>query len=139
LTNRASCKVSRWCGVGGDRRTIREPKTLLHESEAREIRREEKAMVSFNVSKKDHQTIMLIAERVRDAGIVYEWRELIMDLSAVHANGCPMDFPGLLSADRFDFAHDITGIAKHIDRRTGRLMDCFCQRYAMPFRNSAAV
>ncbi|WP_156397337.1 MULTISPECIES: DUF6874 family protein [unclassified Sphingomonas] len=51
-----------------------------------------------------------------------------MDLVATHANGNPMDFAKLLAADDFTFAHDIGGIDRHIDRRTGKLLGHFLPR-----------
>ena len=56
--------------------------------------------------------------------------ELSMDLTACHANGCPLDLDGLLTAEKGDFIHDVTGIVRHIDRRTGLLGNCFLPRYA---------
>jgi hypothetical protein len=53
-----------------------------------------------------------------------------MDLTACHANGCPMDFETLLSAPDADFVHDVGGIHRYIDRTTGRLGDCFVPRCA---------
>ena len=53
---------------------------------------------------------------------------LHMDLCAVHANGCPLDFGKLLAFSDGDFLHDIRGIQRHINRRTGALGDCFDPR-----------
>ena len=36
----------------------------------------------------------------------------------------------LLHADGFDFTHDVWGIRRHINRKTGQLEDCFTPRYA---------
>lgn len=60
----------------------------------------------------------------------YAGQMAIMDLTAVHANGCPLDLSGLAQADEFDFSHDILGIRRHLNRRTGKLEDCFVPRYA---------
>jgi hypothetical protein len=54
--------------------------------------------------------------------------ELHMDLTACHANGCPMDWEKLLSADDTTLAHDVGGIQRHISRKTGKLQDCFLPR-----------
>jgi hypothetical protein len=56
--------------------------------------------------------------------------ELGMDLTATHANGCPLRLEELLAAPPADFAHDVFGIREHIDRDTGTLRDCFLPRYA---------
>lgn len=53
-----------------------------------------------------------------------------MDLVATHSNGCPLDLQRLLDARDFDLAHDIYGIALHLDRSTGKLKDHFLPRCA---------
>ena len=55
---------------------------------------------------------------------------LAMDLTACHLNGCPLDLDRLLGASEADFAHDIAGIVRHLDRETGQLGDCFVPRCA---------
>lgn len=58
-----------------------------------------------------------------------------MDLSATHASGCPIRLDDLLAADDFNFLHDVLGIRRHLNRKTGRLGDCFMPRFArIPFR-----
>jgi hypothetical protein len=56
----------------------------------------------------------------------------MMDLLAADGvNGNrPVDLDALASADDFNFIHDVGGICQHIDRTTGKLMDCFVPRYA---------
>lgn len=55
----------------------------------------------------------------------------MMDLLAADGmNGNqPIDLDELAKSDDFNFFHDIAGIARHIDRATGKLMDCFVPRY----------
>lgn len=55
----------------------------------------------------------------------------MMDLVACSGNGNPMDFDRLLTADEFDFAHDVFGIRRHIDRETGKLTGCFSPRFSI--------
>ena len=55
---------------------------------------------------------------------------LMMDLTAAHLNGCPMDWAKLLAADDCNFAHDVWGIHRHINRKDGTLGDCFLPRCA---------
>lgn len=57
--------------------------------------------------------------------------EIEMDLAAVHHH-TPMDFERLASADPFNFMHDVSGIASHLDRTTGKLTAFFLPRYAKP-------
>lgn len=93
--------------------------------------------VSFDTTPKDARLITKIAER---AMIIAEatgdlWvkgqtaTDFRMDLTAVHANGCPLRLDGLLAAPEYDFVHDISGIRRHLNRDTGQLEDCFLPRY----------
>lgn len=89
-------------------------------------------MINWNVSKADHDLIVQIAERVAKITDNYPDTKaaLIMDLTATHANGTPLDLPKLLAAEPFDFTHDIFGIRRHINRKTGKLEGCFMPRCA---------
>ncbi|MFT9091555.1 MAG: hypothetical protein ABF479_11225 [Gluconacetobacter sp.] len=100
------------------------------------------AQVKFDISVEDAVLVGLIADRVVDVlisrgaktiGISWEefCLEMRMDLVAVHANGCPMDFDRLLNADKNTLMHDVGGIAKYLDRDTGRLTECFRPRTAL--------
>ena len=92
-------------------------------------------MVSFDASKTEFQLATRIARRaVEDYPGSFELQELEMDLIACHLNGCELDLVKLLEAPAFDFAHDIAGITRHLDRTTGQLGDCFLPRCAMPER-----
>lgn len=51
-----------------------------------------------------------------------------MDLLAAH-NNCPLDLTQLLDADDSNFAHDVFGIRRHINRETGELENCFSPRF----------
>ena len=53
-----------------------------------------------------------------------------MDVSACHANGNPLDLSALLAAKDGDFGHDVFGIRRFIDRKTGKLGGCFSPRYS---------
>ena len=53
-----------------------------------------------------------------------------MDICAVIAQGTPLKLQEWLDADDFNFAHDFFGIARHINRQTGKLEDCFLPRFA---------
>jgi len=98
-------------------------------------------MINWNASKEDHALAARIAERaVKVADKAFGamsnkeatkfQRETLMDVIAVHANGCPLQLAELLRADQTDFVHDIFGIRRHIDRETGKLKDFFLPRYA---------
>ncbi len=89
-------------------------------------------MTSFKVTKEENATIAKIVHRARRDEMVSDPMDMMMDLAATHANGCPLDFEKLLAFDHFDFTHDIAGIRRHIDRRTGKLLNCFVPRCALP-------
>lgn len=58
--------------------------------------------------------------------------EIIKALTACHAGGCPLDLERLANANPFNLLHDVTGIVRHIDLRTGLLNNLFHPRHAMP-------
>lgn len=89
-------------------------------------------LINWHVSANEHDLIVAIARKALAdlKGYPDDQRTLIMDLTATHANGTPLKLRELLTAEPFDFAHDIYGIRKHINRQTGELEDCFLPRYA---------
>ncbi|MDE7547230.1 hypothetical protein PY793_04420 [Acetobacter fabarum] len=94
--------------------------------------------VKFTATPEEREIIGRISSRVaslyRDRGDITPRRvmllEITMDLDAAHSNGCPMDFARLDNADDFNLMHDVAGIARHLDRRTGKLTDMFRPRFA---------
>lgn len=107
-------------------------------------------MVSFQVSTEEgwliseiahrairqaRKTLMATNERVEsDMLRPQDW---MMDVTAVHANGCPLRLRELLLADDFNFAHDVFGIRRHLNRATGKLDGGFVPRFAVPERVQA--
>lgn len=93
-------------------------------------------VVSFDCTKRESKLAGICAERAHrtatSAGWTYPQKDAHMDLVATHANGCPLDFEKLVAADDFNFAHDVFGIYRHIDRTTGELTRCFRPRCAKP-------
>lgn len=89
----------------------------------------------FNASKFEHKLIEEITERAvklaDELGHEINDVKMMMDLTACHCNGCPLDLNKLLNAPNGDFGHDVFGIRRHINRRTGQLEDCFQPRCAM--------
>lgn len=64
-------------------------------------------------------------------GIPFKRSSFIMDLSSLPE----LDLAALLAFPKFDFAHDVFGIMRHMDRSEypGKLTDCFsprCTRHA---------
>lgn len=73
----------------------------------------------------------IVTRAVEGEGYNLDPVTLEMDLVAAHANGCPLDFEKLLEFDAFNFAHDVLGISRHLDRSTGKL-ERFLPRCAKP-------
>lgn len=94
---------------------------------------------SFQTTKKDVTLISQIVNRACQIaalqGVKLDALELDMDITACHANGCPLKLVELLKADEFNFMHDAMGIRRHINRANGKLMNCFLPRYARGAQN----
>lgn len=54
---------------------------------------------------------------------------VVEDLTKCIEGGCDLDLERLLVADDFNFFHDISGIAIHLDPVTGKLDDMFLPRF----------
>lgn len=96
---------------------------------------------SFTVSAEDAKLIRQIADLAvalaKRSDVPYTRMEVEMDLTACHANGCPLDLEKLLGVAVMDpatFGHDIFGIRRFIDRHSGRMSDEFRPRCAAPAR-----
>lgn len=76
--------------------------------------------------------IIARAEALAQSGHTIDRMAAHMDISVCIANGCPLKLQEWLDAPDFDFAHDFYGIARHINRKTGQLEDCFLPRFAVP-------
>jgi hypothetical protein len=92
-------------------------------------------MARFNAHKFDIPIIEKIAHRAvkiaEEAGWQYGERDAQMDVTACHCNGNPLLLKELLEADDFNFAHDVFGIRKNLDRNTGKLLNFFTPRYSI--------
>lgn len=84
-------------------------------------------MITWNATKEEFKLIQKIVDRAEKL-LPIDRTSTMMDLEACHCNGNPLDFKLLLGFPDFDFAHDICGIARHMDRETGQLKDCFSPR-----------
>lgn len=87
--------------------------------------------MDFNATKAEHKLIAIIAERASGELQLRDRVSTMMDLTAVHSNNIKLDFKKLASADSFNFAHDVCGIIKNLDRNTGKLMNFFRPRCAV--------
>lgn len=86
-------------------------------------------------NKKDSRVIAEIVKRLKNvAGTVlsedFDYLSMEMDISATHANGCPLRLEDLLKSSDSNFIHDLAGINKYINRKTGKLEECFWPRFA---------
>ena len=54
--------------------------------------------------------------------------EMVMDLDCADAY-CPLNLRALAGAPDVDFAHDVFGIRRHLNRETKKLEDSFLPRY----------
>lgn len=92
--------------------------------------------ISFEVTALEAATVEQIAERAeRDIfskypGLNQSRLDTVMDLRATIAQGCPLRLDELLAAEAFDFAHDISGIRRFLNRKTGKLENHFLPRFA---------
>lgn len=86
-------------------------------------------MINWKTLATDFDIIACLAVR---AGKKFnlDYHTVMMDLTAVHANGNPLRLKDMEAADITELAHDIYGIARHLDRDTGKLKDCFSPRFS---------
>lgn len=91
-------------------------------------------MINWKTTKSDYALIKKIANRALTEipALAKDWYEqdIEMDITACHMNGCPLKLADLLKADGFNFMHDILGINRHINRKTGKLDNHFLPRFA---------
>lgn len=92
--------------------------------------------INFAIPRSARKPLKQIVDRVLGLlGPDADRLSITMDLCACHANGCPLDFERLASADDFNLLHDVGGINRHINRDTGKIEGFFRPRFA---RNDAA-
>lgn len=89
-------------------------------------------MINFKTTKTEAILIGKIARRASKMaekhGLKYSAMTANMDVTACHANGTPLNLQKLFDADDLNFAHDVFGIASHINRETGKIERCFLPR-----------
>jgi len=94
--------------------------------------------INWTISKEDAAIVRKIAERAVKAEPALFMGDVVMDITATHANGCPLNLAKMLLFDDFNFNHDLYGIHRHLDRNTGELTRCFLPRCARPEVDSDA-
>lgn len=81
----------------------------------------------------DYATIGRIADRAvkmaSEHGVQYKKMDAFMDLAETHKR-VPLRLAELKTADDGNFAHDVFGIRRHINRTTCELENCFLPRFA---------
>lgn len=88
------------------------------------------SVLKWECTREEFLLIVKIVERANSISPVKDRVALQMDIEAVHCNDMKLDLQRLLDAPQGDFGHDVFGIQRHIDRRTGKLQDFFCPRLA---------
>ena len=87
--------------------------------------------LNFDLDPMDRKYVTEIAQRAAKIIPGTDVLNCVMDLSVVHNHAFKLDFERMLSADDYNLAHDIAGIAYHLNRTTGKLRDCFVPRFAV--------
>ncbi len=93
--------------------------------------------VKFDLNREERILIEDIVDRAIADDKSLDRLDLTMDITACHCNGTPLKLAELLTADDFNFSHDVFGIRRHLDRTTGKLLNHFCPRFAKPERRVA--
>jgi hypothetical protein len=90
--------------------------------------------INFATTPEDSILIAKISERAvalySKHDVELNHANVVMDITATHMNGCPLNLEQLLIASDFDFMHDITRISNHLNRTTGKLEDSFLPKHA---------
>lgn len=91
-------------------------------------------LIDWSISEEDYAEVAKATQRAeimaRKAKRPFDIKECEMDLTAVHLNDTALDLVRLNEFDDFNFAHDVFGIQRHIDRTNGKLTRCFMPRCA---------
>ncbi len=95
--------------------------------------------INWKVSDADRLAVGDIVKRAVADNLVERSESLDVEMSliACHTNGNPLRLRELLNADRFNFAHDVLGISRHICTQTGKLTGFFSPRYSAPVTAAA--
>lgn len=88
-------------------------------------------MINFDCTQTELDLIGCIADRFLEQYKSVRRLDVLMDITACHCNGCPLDLEKLVGADDFSFFHDVVGIMRHLDRVSGQLNQHFLPRFAI--------
>ncbi|MTK53326.1 hypothetical protein [Paludibacter sp.] len=84
--------------------------------------------INWDISDEEIPLIVKIALRAKEELKCNDVVNTQMNITATHLNGCTLDLIKLLEFDESNFAHDIFGIEKHINKVTGQLTKGFLPR-----------
>lgn len=89
---------------------------------------------SYSCSKNDWAISHRIMDRIMAiataGGFEINRQALHQDLMTAHCNATPLRMWQLFASETGDFTHDVLGIALHIERTTGRMLNGFTPRFA---------
>jgi hypothetical protein len=87
----------------------------------------------LDIPAEDADYIVAIVERAERAGCVDKTDRMrhLLDLTVCHANGTSLDLAAMLTGPILDVDHDLTGLRRHMNRRTGAMEDLFQPRFAV--------
>jgi hypothetical protein len=89
--------------------------------------------IEFDLTDTERGFIEDIVDRAEDLELSPKAARVdrMMDIAAVHKNGCPLDLESFLHhATDFDFAADFRGIVENVDRSTGKLKGDWRPKYS---------
>ena len=93
------------------------------------------------MTRTDIDNIAAIAARAvklfAENGVKMKRLDVMMDLEFCHDDDQELDLEEHLAFKDSDFIHDIGGIARHFNRETHKLEDCFSPRCAIRSRGSS--
>lgn len=91
------------------------------------------SQINWKVSAEDSELIGKICDRAELSGHLKPRNRMntMMDIMACHLNGTPLNLAAWLSADDFNFMHDLGGIDRNMNRTTGKLENCFLPRFSI--------
>lgn len=88
-------------------------------------------MINFQTTNEDFALINSIVDRAAEGNPELQRMDLMMDITACHLNGTPLDLEALMEFNDFNFWHDLSGITSHLNRTTGKLEYEFLPRCSL--------
>ena len=88
----------------------------------------------YKVTATERKLIERIADRYvvefqAGSNLGVEKLDVVMDLELVHSNCYRLALEELWLANQFNFLHDVGGIRRNLNRKTGQLENCFRPRF----------